>query len=1503
MKKVSIVLVLLMIFNSFTSISFAIAESNEIYIQKTSEEIIQSFEEEEFVEVIVYLNKQYVLNEDKEISRIEVVNELKLNAMETQKDLISLIQQEKKKGNILEYTPYYIVNAIYVKAKESAIREIVLNKEVKKIYSNSLIEMDNTEIDTTFDSINTNVEWNIERIGANKVWDEFNIHGEGVVVGIIDSGVHWTHEAIKEKWRGYNPNDPENPTSEGNWFDAISDKDMPYDEVGHYHGTHVTGIILGDNGIGVAPGTKWIAARAFTKQGAYPNWLLEAGEWMLAPNGDPNLAPDIINNSWATTTTSKDGIDEWYRSMVQAWRAAGILPVFATGNDTSRTGAKVGSVGVPANYPESFAIGAVDNKNVLAKFSKRGPSQYGGDEIKPEVVAPGLTDAEIPAGPGQPLVPATGIKSSVPGGYQTMLGTSMAAPHVTGAVALLLSANKSLTVNELEDIIIKTATPLVDSTYTSTPNHGYGYGLVNAYDAVNSILDNNTNITVTGKVLGEVNEVKDLEIIHQPNIYIFDNKEMPIFARIKGEIAIKEANLFIKSSMEDEWQTIQMNRIEGSEINGIYEGIIGTNFTKNDQFIYRLSAEDYKGNLAETDEFIVTKSFGIRPDEYETDFTSKPIGWSLSGDWEWGETYDLPYIYGGQELIGTNLSGNYSRNKISILEMPPIDLRDTRFNNVALKFTHFREFDLFDDVASIKISVDNKETWKELESYTYQYNYYWIRFAYMEDMAIDLTKYIGSQNPVYIRFELDSKDDDVQMRGWYIDNISLIGTDIEAPKPATSLSTTVSPIGVGLSWVAPISEDIIKYNVYRSTDDNNNYNFIGDTVSRYYLDTEVEEGKNYHYRVASVDIFGNESIQSIREDSITIENIKDKIYYSDFEDNDGGFTKGGDNNHWEYGESRMAEPAEAFTGSKSWGTNLKGKYNPSNNSWIETPEISIPTGKKATLTFHHWLNIGVGEEVKVLVSEKVDGHWSDWISKVSYRTISTTKEWKEANIDLADYSGKDIKIRFILESSETEPYTTGWYIDDVLIYADNIIQEDNTLNGFSLIQNDCKFDNFREIEEVIVPNVEKDSILIPIDAEVSIIETGNNTRTSLIDGSYKLNLPSNKSDRTITLKVEAYGYYTIEEEIEVTSNVNITKDIVMKKIERGNINGKLIDSKTEEPIQTGVVRVVNDRNIESSKIDKYGDFQLKDLPYGKYILSIEVDGYDTKTLEVNINNTEINLNNIVLSKTDKTSYEIGYDDGTMERAVLGNSTASRIAGTAIRMKAPEYGKVLGASIYFQDASYPQPGGNRIGVAIFTTDENGNPVAMHKAPIFFQIKRGEWNYLDLSSLDFYTGGDFFIATIQDDISDFMPAVGVDDDTIISDNSYMHINGKFIDIGGRYGTGRPGTLMIRGYMEFTDKKEKYVLEIQDINLVEEEEIYRAVINVKNMIEEPLSCTIIIKPIDEKGRAYKPIYKTITFSNRYNMVEYQLDKLDYLKGVKDIKVYIWDSIDNMKPLANMK
>lgn len=330
-------------------------------------------------------------------------------------------------------------------------------------------------------------QWNLEIINVPQVWD-LGFRGEGVVLGGQDTGYQWDHPALKAQYRGW---DGTNASHDFNWHDAIHSGNggrcglsspVPCDD--SQHGTHTMGTMVGDAGatnrIGIAPGARWIGCRNMDVNWGKPSTYAECFQWFLAPtdlagaNPDPNLAPDLINNSWYCPDEEGCTDPNVLRDVVEAVRAAGILVVVSAGNG----GCGCGSVfDPPAIYEASFSVGATDSADNIADFSSRGPvTRDGSLRLKPDIAAPGL-----------------GIRSSVPvNAYGTMGGTSMAGPHVAGVAALLLAAHPGLRgqVDKLERLLERTALPRADQQTCgnlpsgAVPNNVFGWGRVDALAAV-----------------------------------------------------------------------------------------------------------------------------------------------------------------------------------------------------------------------------------------------------------------------------------------------------------------------------------------------------------------------------------------------------------------------------------------------------------------------------------------------------------------------------------------------------------------------------------------------------------------------------------------------------------------------------------------------------------------------------------------------------------------------------------------------------------------------------------------------------------------------------------------------------------------------------------------------------------------------------------------------------------------------------------------------------------
>ncbi len=292
--------------------------------------------------------------------------------------------------------------------------------------------------------------YGLDLIGAPEAWAQ-GADGHGLVYGSIDSGAEVTHEAIARHYRGTNADG--SVDNDYNWFDPTGKKDAPYDYQGH--GTHTIGTVTGD-GVGVAPGAKFISAAGL--QGGVDN-TLRSLQWMLAPtkrDGSaprPDLAPDVVGMSWWTGSPSED----LFQESMQDLRAAGIVPVKSAGNN----GPGASSITSPGQYPEIYATAAVDSKGVAANFSSRGPAPFpaGSTTPKPDFAAPGV---EV-------------VSSITANRYGAMSGTSMAQPHMSGAVLDILSKYPQLTDAQLTEALKAGAVDKGDVGYDFT----YGNGLIN----------------------------------------------------------------------------------------------------------------------------------------------------------------------------------------------------------------------------------------------------------------------------------------------------------------------------------------------------------------------------------------------------------------------------------------------------------------------------------------------------------------------------------------------------------------------------------------------------------------------------------------------------------------------------------------------------------------------------------------------------------------------------------------------------------------------------------------------------------------------------------------------------------------------------------------------------------------------------------------------------------------------------------------------------------------
>ncbi|WP_405900772.1 S8 family serine peptidase [Streptomyces sp. NBC_00727] len=419
-------------------------------------------------------------------------DELKTKAHKSQQSLNTYLDKKK-----VGHQDFWIANAVEVTGDQDLVEQLAKRSDVARIIKEQHYKLDDIESKPTRAQTEAAVkaatqeeaaedatpEWGVKDIKADRVWDDYEDRGEGIVIANVDSGVQYDHPDLVDNYRGNNGDG--SFTHDYNWYDASGEcpTSAPCDNNGH--GTHTMGTMVGKGGVGVAPNATWIAAKGCESELCNDSTLLLAGQWILAPtdhngqNPRPDLAPNIVNNSWGADDTTST----FYKEIVEAWNSAGIFEAFAAGNDGD--GSTCSTTHPPGSQVTSYGVGAYDSTGKIANFSGFGPSLVDGS-MKPNISAPGVD-----------------VRSTWPGdSYNTISGTSMATPHVAGAVALLWSAAPSL-IGDIDATraLLNDGAIDVDDTHcggTADANNVWGEGKLDIFASVDKAP--HTAATVTGKV-------------------------------------------------------------------------------------------------------------------------------------------------------------------------------------------------------------------------------------------------------------------------------------------------------------------------------------------------------------------------------------------------------------------------------------------------------------------------------------------------------------------------------------------------------------------------------------------------------------------------------------------------------------------------------------------------------------------------------------------------------------------------------------------------------------------------------------------------------------------------------------------------------------------------------------------------------------------------------------------------------------------------------------------
>jgi subtilisin family serine protease len=430
------------------------AQESQPVISPALQSRLDGQSQNEKVSVIVILSEQVnvqgIGGRNRAEKRRNLILALQNTSDRTQANLRGILNSLKNNGDVDRFTPLWIINAIAVTGNQHAINALANQPEVQSIALDQIIQGPERT------GASSAPEQNINIVNAPALWS-MGYQGQGVVVANMDTGVSYTHPDLNAQWRG----------GSNSWYDPYGQHPATPTDV-NGHGTWTMGVMVGrDAGgtsIGVAPQSTWIAVKIFNDSNVATTSAIHLGfQWLLNPDGNlqTNDAPDVVNNSW---TMGAPGCDLTFEPDLQALVAAGITPVFAAGN----YGPASSTSPSPANNPSAFAVGATDDNDVIYPLSSRGPNTCGGSSAAyPAVVAPGVD-----------------IRSSdLYGLYYSATGTSLAAPHVSGAIALLLNAFPNLSVADVRNALTLSAVDLG----SAGPDDTFGNGRIDIVAAYNLI--------------------------------------------------------------------------------------------------------------------------------------------------------------------------------------------------------------------------------------------------------------------------------------------------------------------------------------------------------------------------------------------------------------------------------------------------------------------------------------------------------------------------------------------------------------------------------------------------------------------------------------------------------------------------------------------------------------------------------------------------------------------------------------------------------------------------------------------------------------------------------------------------------------------------------------------------------------------------------------------------------------------------------------------------------
>lgn len=529
-----------------------------------------------------------------EVRAKTVMNTLMLKANQTQPALLERIQQmSQRQGNIVGLSmPLWITNVIVLEANPSMLLDLAHDDAIEQIILDLdpflLPDLVKTEDPgTPAPEVANGTEPGLRLIKAPSLWTR-GYTGRNRKVMSVDTGVNPHHPALRNQYLG------RYVMPRQTWMQATS---MPFDCGGTtLHGTHTVGTMVGldsltDDTIGVAFQAKWMAANSLCNGGP---GTLAAHQWAMNPDNDTSTVsdmPDVINNSWGSTPNVSECTGS-FLPVFTALEAASVAVVFSAGNSGSGASTITSPKNINAGPVNVFCVGNINGGSptlAINSSSSRGPSICGGTEgllIKPEVSAPG-----------------TNIRSAASGtGYVNLTGTSMAAPHAAGSVALLKEAFPFLTGTEIKMALYLTATDLGAIGEDNT----FGRGMINLDSAFQYLAQSYTPVPPVSRRPYDL----VLDQVLAPGSFVCPGPVAPrIVVRNTGDSTITGYNASCRSNSGQVVTAISATTLlPGQSDTLIFPSVSVTSFSGTQFFQFSVT----NSNISERDSFNNMRTWPVR---------------------------------------------------------------------------------------------------------------------------------------------------------------------------------------------------------------------------------------------------------------------------------------------------------------------------------------------------------------------------------------------------------------------------------------------------------------------------------------------------------------------------------------------------------------------------------------------------------------------------------------------------------------------------------------------------------------------------------------------------------------------------------------------------------------------------------------------------------------------------------------------------------------------------